>query len=291
MKRIFDSRMMLILSMIIFGTIGPFVRQIGIPSASIALFRAVLAVALISIFLVFSKQKIAFASIKKELILLLLSGAAIGFNWIFLFEAYRYTTISVATLTYYFAPVLVILLCPLLFKEKLGIKQWICFGMSTIGIILITGFGNLSEGKNHLLGILFGLAAACLYAAVILINKKIKNVGGIHRTFLQFLATIVVLFPYVSLTEGFGLSKLDSTGWICLVIVGLLHTGITYCLYFSSLKKLPGQKAAILSYIDPLVAVLISATILGENLGISQIIGGLLILGFTLWNELDSSKK
>lgn len=323
MKRFFDSRMMLILSMIIFGTLGPFVRQIAISSGALALCRAILAAALIGLFLLFTKQKFSFAKIRKELILLLLSGAAMGFNWILLFEAYKYTTVSVATLTYYFAPVLVILVCPLLFKERMGAKQWICFGMSTLGIILITGLGNLSEGANHLLGILFGLGAACLYATVILLNKFIKNVGGIPRTFLQFLAAILVLIPYVCLTGGISFSPeklwdwlapvitgpaallalpfmdfpdivfriLDPAGWICLLIVGLIHTGVTYCLYFTSLKDLPGQKAAILSYIDPLVAVLLSVTLLGEKMEIYQIIGGLLILGFTLWNELDSPKK
>ena len=109
---------------------------------------------------------------------------------------------------------------------------------------------------------------------------------GIHRTFLQFLAAIVILVPYVILTSGVTLGSLDGIGWINLLIVGLVHTGVTYCLYFSSLKELPGQKAAILSYIDPLVAVLISVTVLGEAMTLWQVIGGMLILGFTLWNEI-----
>ena len=158
--------------------------------------------------------------------------------------------------------------------------------MSTLGIVLITGLGDLSSGNQHLRGILFGLGAACLYATVVLLNKFIKKVEGIHRTFLQFLAAILVLIPYVGLTSGVTLANLDNKGWICLLVVGLVHTGVTYCLYFSALKELPGQKAAILSYIDPLVAVLVSVLILGERLGTMQAIGGVLILGFTLWNEL-----
>ena len=76
-------------------------------------------------------------------------------------------------------------------------------------------------------------------------------------------------------------------GWICLLVVGLVHTGITYCLYFSSLKELPGQETAILSYIDPLVAVLVSVLLLHEPMTMPQLIGGALILGFTVWNELE----
>ena len=287
MKKENRARLMLITSMTIFGTIGLMVRNIGVSSAELALYRAVLALVLIGGVLLVTGQRISFRAIGRELPLLLLSGCAMGFNWILLFEAYKYTTVSVATLSYYFAPVLVTLACPILFKEKLGAKQWICFAMSTLGIVLITGIGDLGTGSNHILGIGFGLGAACLYATVILLNKFIKQVEGISRTFLQFVAAIVVLIPYVACTGGVTLGQLDKTGWICLLIVGLFHSGFAYCLYFSSLKELPGQKAAILSYIDPLVAVILSVTVLHEQMNATQIIGGILILGFTLWNEIQ----
>jgi RarD protein len=286
MKKTMSARTMLILSMGIFGTIGLFVRNIPLPSGEIALYRAVLAALLIGGFLLVTKQKIPFSKIKKEIPLLVLSGVAMGFNWILLFEAYKYTTVSVATLSYYFAPVIVTVACPILFKEKMNAKQWVCFLMSTIGIVLITGIGDLSQGSSHLKGIAFGLGAASLYATVILVNKFIKNVEGIHRTFLQFIAAIIVLVPYVLLTDGVNLQSLNGKGWAFILVIGLVHTGITYCLYFSSLKELPGQKAAILSYIDPLVAVLISVVVLNEKMTVMQIVGGLLILGFTLWNEI-----
>ena len=152
---------------------------------------------------------------------------------------------------------------------------------------MITGIGDLSAGNSHFIGILFGLGAAVLYATVVLINKFIQNVDGIHRTFLQFLAAVIVLIPYVLTTSGITLGGMNMSGWINLLIVGLLHTGITYCMYFTALRDIPGQKAAILSYIDPLVAVLISVTLLSEPMTILQAAGGLLILGFTLWNEIS----
>ena len=281
-----NPRLMLIASMIIFGTLGPFVRNISVSSGELALYRAILATLLIAVFLLITGQKIPFKNIKQEVPLLLASGVAMGINWILLFEAYKYTTVSVATLSYYFAPVIVTVVCPILFHEKLTGKQIICFFMSTLGLVLITGISDVNGG-NNILGILFGLGAAVFYATVILLNKFIKNVEGIHRTFLQFLSAIVILIPYVLTTSGITLGNLNSTGWLNLLIVGLIHTGVTYCMYFSSLKELPGQKAAILSYIDPLVAVLISVTILGESMGIWQMTGGILILGFTLWNEIS----
>lgn len=280
-----NAKSMMIASMAIFGTLGVFTRNIAVTSGELALYRAVLAISLIAVYLVCTKQNINLKASKKELVLLLFSGAAIGINWILLFEAYKYTTISAATLSYYFAPVIVTVICPILFHEKLTGKQIFCFIMSTFGLIMITGTSNIRD-KRDFIGILFGISAAIFYAAVIILNKFIRNIDGIHRTFLQFLSAIIILVPYVLLTSGIHLGNLDIKGWGNLLIVGLFHTGITYCMYFSSLKELAGQEASILSYIDPLVAVLISVLILGETMSIAQAIGGVLILGFTLWNEL-----
>ena len=273
-----------------FGTLAPFVRNIDVSSGELALYRAVLAAVLIGLFLILTKQKLPLRTLGKELYLLLLSGIAMGFNWILLFEAYKYTTVAISTLSYYFAPVIVTVVCPFLFHEKMTAKQILCFVMSTAGLALVVGITDLGRGSNDLLGVAFGLGAAVLYAAVILLNKFIKGVDGIHRTFLQFLAAIVILIPYVLLTGGMHPEQLDSMGWGCLLIVGLVHTGITYCLYFTSLKELSGQEAAILSYIDPLVAVLIGILVLKEPLSWQQLTGGMLILGFTLLNELDTGK-
>ena len=275
--------------MFVFGTLAPFVRNINVTSGELALYRALMAAVLVGGYLLITRQSIPVLQIKKELVLLLLSGAAIGFNWILLFEAYKYTTVSVATLSYYFAPVLVMIVCPILFREKISAKQIICFVMSTAGLVLITG--TAGGGKQDLLGIAFGLGAALLYAFAVLLNKFIKGVGGIQRTFIQFIAVIVVLAPYVTLTSGYSIGGLSGIGWSCLLVVGLIHTGVAYCMYFLALKELPGQKVAILSYIDPLVAVIVSVVWLNEPISVQQIVGGLMILGFTLWSELSVGKN
>ncbi|MBO5256334.1 MAG: EamA family transporter [Clostridia bacterium] len=289
MKTTNRARWMMIASMTVFGTIGLFMRNIPVSSGELALYRAVLAAGFIGIYLLVTGQRIPFGAIRRQIPLLLLSGMAMGINWILLFEAYNYTTVSTATLSYYFAPVIVTAVCPLLFREKLTVRQIVCFVMSTVGLVLITGIGGGTSGGRDSIGILFGLGAAVFYASVILLNKFIRNVDGIHRTFLQFLAAVVTLIPYVAATSGVTLGGLNAAGWGFLLVVGLVHTGITYCMYFSALKELPGQKAAILSYIDPLVAVAISVFVLGEPLTFAQASGGVLILGFTLWNELSES--
>lgn len=280
--------LMIAISMLIFGTVGAFKRFIPVSAGELALYRAVLATVVIGLVLLLFKKPIPFGRIKKQLPLLFVSGAAMGINWILLFKAYEYTTVSAATLSYYFAPVIVTLLCPVLFKEKMTAKQIICFVVSTLGLVLITGLKG--GAGDHLTGILFGLSAAVFYASVVLLNKFIKGVDGLHRTLLQFVAAIIVLAPYVALSGGTHLVGMPTSGWVNLLIVGVVHTGLCYCLYFSALKTVPGQKAAILSYIDPLVAVLVSVTFLHEPMGLAQWIGGAMILGATLYNEIGPRK-
>ena len=284
------SRILIGLSMAIFGTIGLFVRGIDLPSSETALYRAVLAVLAIGLYLLATGQRLRCKGMGKELLLLAASGVAMGFNWILLFEAYKYTTISMSTLSYYAAPILITLVSTFIFREPLTRVKTLCFIMSTAGILLITLQGSdegtiTSAGTDHI-GILFGLGAAVLYASVVLLNKMIRNVDGIQRTFLQFVAAVVTLFPYVMATGGIHLGGLNRSGWILLLIVGFLHTGIAYCMYFSSLQHVPGQEAAVLSYIDPLLAVVLSVLVLHEPMNGWQLLGGALILGFTLLNEL-----
>ena len=280
------ARLLMTASMAIFGTLGLFTRNITVSSGELALYRAILAAALIALYLLAARQPIRLAQIRGELPLLLLSGVAMGINWILLFQAYRYTTISMATLSYYFAPVIVTAVSPVLFRERMTKKQLLCFLLSTAGLVLIIGAGETGGSGTDLTGILFGLGAAVFYAAVILLNKRIRQVAGIHRTFLQLVAAAVILLPYVALTGGSSLGSLSALGFGCLLVVGLIHTGITYCMYFTALRDLSGQEAAILSYIDPLVAALVSVALLGEAMTLWQAVGGAMILGFTLVNEL-----
>lgn len=280
-----------IISMIVFGTIGWFVKNVTISSGEIALYRAIMAIIVVGMYLLITKEKIEFKKIKKELPILLLSGIAMGINWVLLFEAYNYTTVTVATLSYYFAPVIVMVLCPILFREKMTINQIVCFIGSTLGLVLIMGITDIGKEALNFEGIGLGLGAACFYATVILLNKFIKNIDGIKRTFIQFISSLIVLVPYVLLTSGINISSLSGRGIISLLIIGLIHTGIAYCLYFSSLKDLSGQKVSILSYIDPLVAILVSYFLLNESINLPQIIGGILIIFFTLLNEITLKKS
>ena len=278
------------LSMALFGTISIFVKSAGISSGMLSLCRAVIAIITILIFRTVSGNPPALRKVRRDIPWLFLSGAAMGFNWILLFEAYNYTSVSIATLSYYFAPILVMIACPLLFRERVTPLHLVCFIMSTVGIVLILNVKG-GGGSNDLLGILLGLGAAVLYASVIIINKFIKNVAGIDRTLLQFTAAVIVLIPYVIFTDSFHFNGVGLREVSSIVLIGVLYTGIAYCVYFSTLPRLTGQETVLLSYLDPLVAVIVSVAVLGEPISALQLVGGVLVIGFTLLNELKGAKE
>ena len=282
-----NGKFRIVTAMLIFGSIGAFVKNINLSSSEIALLRGVIG----SLFLIcaslFLRQKPSFRAIKENLVLLILSGSAIGFNWILLFQSYKYTTISNATLSYYFAPIVVIILAPFVLKERLTLAKVGCISSAMLGLFLIVKLGSnsISGSYNHLVGILYGLSAAILYASVILMNKFIKNLAGFETTLVQLVVAVLVLLPYVVIKEPLDFSGVDSKSLIFILIVGIIHTGIAYFLYFTSIKELKGQTIAVLSYIDPISAVIIAAMFLGESMGFVQMIGGVLILGSTLLSE------
>ncbi len=284
-----NAKFKIIISMAVFGTIPIFVKNMALPAGEIALYRAIIASVTILLYKIIIDKGISLPKSKKELYILFLSGSAIGFSWILLFQAYNFTTISAATLSYYFAPSIVLIASTILFREKLTAIQIIYFIMATIGLIFIIGGDSFGLYNVDIKGIIFGLGAAALYATVVVLNKFIKTVTGIDKTFIQLVAASFVLIPYVSFTTGIHINSLNSVGIINLLILGVFHTGITYCLFFSSLRDLSGQEASILSYVDPLVAILVSVSFFGETISFIQITGGIMILGFSSMNELNIS--
>lgn len=286
------SKLSLIFSMFIFGTIGIFRRFIPLPSSLLAMARGAIGVVFLLIFMAVKKEKLNLREIKDKILLLCVSGVLIGFNWILLFEAYNYTTVATATLCYYMAPVFVIIASPFLFKEKLTLKKVLCVIVALVGMVLVsgvieTGFSGASEFK----GVLLGLGAAVLYATVVLMNKKTAGVPAYTKTVIQLGSAAIVLLPYTMLTENFAELKFEPLTIIMLLIVGVVHTGWSYALYFGSMDNLKAQTVAIFSYIDPVVAIILSALILNEKMSIFGVIGAILVLGSTMVSELPSKRK
>ncbi len=282
------AKLIYIGAMMIFGSIGLISRNILLSSGQIALTRGVIG----SIFLLVAgrvlRERISWQKIRPNLLLLIISGVGIGFNWILMFEAYKYTSIANATLSYYFAPVFVVLVSPFLLKERLTPLKVGCILTALGGMFLIVG--NSSEGRNHVIGIGYGLAAAVLYASVVILNKFLKGLSGLETTFVQISAATLVLFPYIILTEQIRIFHIDMKSAVFLIIMGFIHTGLAYLMYFTGMKRLKGQTVAVLSYTDPISAILMSGIFLGEELSMLQLLGGVLILGATLLSEAFDRK-
>ncbi|ADM36568.1 DMT family transporter [Bacillus spizizenii ATCC 6633 = JCM 2499] len=284
------SKIQFILSMIIFGTMGLVVRYIDLSSSETALLSSSIGCLFLMFVFFMMKKTIPWKLAKANAYILLLSGIALGGNWIFLYQAYDHTTLTNATLGYYFAPVFVMILSPMVLKEQLPIKKMVCIGVAIIGMLLIVGNGISASGTEDLLGIFFGLVAAAFYAALMLLNKFIHHMGRLEITIIQLGITALLLLPYVFFTEGFGILGVSNSSVPFIIILGIVNTGIGFWLFFSGMQKLKGQSIAILSYVDPFVAILISAMILQEQMTIVQMLGGTLLLGSTFVSESKSFK-
>jgi RarD protein len=206
----------------------------------------------------------------------------------FLFEAYNYTTVATATLCYYMQPTIVILLSPLFFKETITAKKWICVILSIIGMIFVSGLIEsgippLSESK----GILFGIGAALFYAAVVIMNKKLPGLDAYKKTIIQLLSAAVILIPYLLISRQSFHVEWTPTVIVMLLIVGFVHTGVAYVLYFGSMDGVKAQTVAIFSYLDPIMALLLSTIILNERMTVFGIVGAILIIGAALIGEID----
>lgn len=280
------ARIKLFSSMFLFGTIGLFVRAIPLPSSMIALVRAMIGTAFLLLVLLLRHEKPDLAAIRRNIKTLAISGTAMGFNWILLFEAYRYTTVAVATLCYYFSAIFVIIASPFVLKEKLTPVKAVCSAVALAGMVLVSGVLDGAAGTFSPVGVALGLGAAVLYATVVLLNKRLENISSFDRTISQLGVAAVVLLPYVLLTENLSGISIDPFGLLMLLTVAVLHTGVAYAMYFSSLQSLKAQTVALFSYLDPVVALLLSVFVLREPMSPAAVIGAVLVLGAMLASEL-----
>lgn len=284
------NKLKLSLSMLIFGTIGIFVKYIPLTSGMVAMTRGYMGAAFLLFVMLVSGKKVSFSVIKKNALLLVVSGAAIGINWIFLFEAYNYTSVAVATLCYYMEPVLLILLTPFVLKQKLSTKKILCVPIALVGMVLVSG---VLSGKQQvsLVGVALGLCAAVFYTFVVLTNRFLKDISSYDSTLVQLFFAAVVITPYNLCLGVQSVGEFDVKAVIMLIVVGFLHTGLTYYLYFSSIKDLPSETVAIYSYIDPAFAILLSVFLLKEPMSVSGVVGAVLILGACMLSEVEFKKK
>ena len=285
------ANLKIVTSMLIFGTIGLVRRNIPYSSTMIAFFRGAIAAIILLVLKLIRRQclnehsfeETEKTAIKRNILPLAISGAMIGINWILLFEAYRFTTIAVATISYYMAPVFTIIASIFMLKEKLTTRKTICVAVALTGMVFVSGV--LETGINGIKGVLLGLGAALLYSGVVILNKKIDGVDGIDRTIIQMGAAAIAVLPYWLINEDFTSIVISTEPVLLLLTAAVICTALPYSLYFSAIQRVPAQTAAILSYIDPVVAVLTSALLLKEGMSVLTLTGVVLVMGAAMISE------
>lgn len=284
-KDYFKSYIALVASMLMFGTLGIVRRYIPLSSAMLAMCRGVLGSVFLLFFVLVRGGKLKLPE-RRTALRLVLTGAIMGLNWMLLFDAYNYTTVAAATMCYYMQPTIVILLSPLVFRERLGAKRLACAGAAIVGMLFVSGVLSGGAGQmQDIRGIIFGLGAAVFYATVIILNKKVVVEDVYAKTIIQLAGAALVMIPYVLITEGVPELALTPADIGLVLLVGVVHTGVTYALYFGSMQRLRAQTVAVLSYIDPVFALLLSAAVLHESLTPLGIVGAVLIIGSAIISE------
>jgi RarD protein len=285
------GKLSFISAMLIFSSIGIFVRALPYESSFIAFVRGIVGFAVILLFMLFRRQKTDRKAIRENLVLLVVSGIFIGINWVALFESYRYTTVATATLCYYMAPMFVILASPVAFKERLTLKKVLCLITALIGMLFVSGVLESGGGEIQLKGIIYGLVAAAFYASVMILNKKMTYIPAFDKTYIQLFCAAAIVGVYNIFTVDFSTLSTDIRHILLLLFVGAFHTGFAYTLYFGAMKSMKAQSIAILSYIDPVFALVLSALILKEHMSLFGIIGAVMVLGAALVCDLPEKRK
>nr|WP_300005630.1 DMT family transporter [Tissierella sp.] len=274
-----------ILAMLIFGSIGIFIKSIELPSQAIVQWRTIIGSIFLLLILITKGRKLDLESIKKNMLPLIIAGIVLGANWAFMFQAFEYTPVGVVTLLYYSAPVIVFFLSPIIFKEKILPRQLLGITAAIVGMLIINKVSRVESGLS--LGILYALISALFYAVLMISNKFIRDIDGVTSTFIQLFVAMIVMTIYIFITTKKLIYIPQGRDIILIAIVGVVHTGIAFYMYISSMQYLKGQNISILSYIDPASALIFAFMFLGEKLTPYGIFGAALILGGTLYSQIS----
>lgn len=285
-KNLTVERIKYIIAVVLYGTIGLFLRQVSVPSEVVVLFRGILGSAFIFTFLAVRRVKPDVRVIRENLLWLVISGVCLGLNWVFLFAAYLHTTVAIASLCNYMAPIIVVVIAPTVLREPLNKRKLPCVAAAFIGIVLVSEFWMGDRGDAS--GIVMGMLAAVCFVIIVICNRKMQGINAYDKSLTQLAISALTVLPYVLLNNRGAELDWNTRSIVFILILGLVHTGIAYCLYFSGMATLPVQTVAVLGYLEPVVSVLGSVFILRERMGVCGWIGTVLIIAAAVASETIS---
>lgn len=276
-----------IIALLLFGSNGIVASNIHLPSVEIVFWRTLIGSLLLVVIFLATRQKITFIKEKRDTLFIVLSGIAMGTSWMFLYEAYSQIGVSLASLSYYCGPVIVMALSPILFKEKLTKNKFMGFFSVLIGIFLVNG--TVSGKELNIFGIFCGLMSAVMYSFMVILNKKATKVQGLENSTIQLIVSFLTVAVFVGFKTGYQIT-ISGNDLLWVMVIGLLNTGVGCYFYFSSIGKLPVQTVAICGYLEPLSAVILATIILGETMLPLQILGAIPIIGGAVFGECYNKK-
>ena len=272
----------------LYGTIGLFLHFIVYSSEFVVLCRGVFGSLFIFTALMLRKEKIDVDAIKKNLLTMIISGICLGFNWVCLFEGYRYG-MAVASLCNYMAPIIVVVITAVFYKERINVKQVMCVIVAFTGMILLTGIFE-AEDITDLRSAIYGSLAALGFVVLVLCNRRLKDIKALEKTLIQLIFSAIIVFPYVYFNSGFP-KQFDLLSVIFVMILGFVHTGLAYIFYFTSIETLPAHSLAVLGCLEPVMNLLIGGLIFREKISLAGIIGAALILLASVGNEVFADRR
>ncbi len=262
-------------SLFIFGFNGIFASYVDATSTQIVFLRVLIgSVVLLGAFAI-TRKRWTFPDHKRAFGFLVLSGCAMGLQWLLLFEAFNHIGVGMATLLNYCGPIIVIALAPFVFKERMTWNKMLGILVVIGGVLLLNG---TATGSLDLVGILCGLGAAVLYAVMVTFSKKASAIQGLENTTIQILSGLAIVFV-VLLVKGEAQVSLPLYSVPAMLELGIVGTGAACLLYFSGIGTMNAQSVAVLGYLEPLGAVVLSAIILGEAMTGLQLVGVACIIG------------
>lgn len=274
-------------SLVLFGSNGVMAAHILLPSSEIVVLRTFIGSAFLGLAFLVRRPAAAFGS-TRNVALVVASGASMGLSWLFLYEAYRAVGVAVSSLAYYCAPIMVMALSPLLFKERLTRRVVLAFATVLSGAVLLNA-GSLAGGDASSWGLLCGWASAVCHAAMVVFSKMADDVDGLASSLTQLATSFAVAAAFLVLTQELSF-EVPAASWPWVVVLGIANTGLGCYLYFSSFGSLRAQTVAILGYLEPLSAVVCALVFLGEPMGAFEMVGGLLIIGGAIAASMPGSK-
>ncbi len=280
------ARIMFLTAVFIYGTIGPFVRFVDAPSEVVVLVRGLLGTLTIAIALLVRGRPLDAGAIRRNLPWMVGTGICLGLNWVFLFAAYQYTSIAVASVFNYTAPLIIVLLAPIVFSECVSVLKFACVAAAMVGVVLVSGVVGSGSDAFDPLGVGLGVLSALGFVGIVICNRMVDEVDSLERVLIQLGVAALVALVYVVLRHGGVPWPHDARSWAIMAMLGVIHTGLAYILWFGAQAHLPLQEIALLGYVEPVMNVLLSALVLGEPLTALGYVGASLVLGAAAASEV-----